>query len=211
MKSLDQVEARTPLAGSTSTVTIDTSGSYYLTGNVSVSTGNGISVTANGVTLDLNGFTISSSAATAAGTGINLNGSDITIRNGHIRGGVTFSAGAFSAGPGFQNGIFYGSARNIYVSGVSVSGVSQYGIYLPTVGSTIVVDHCTVRTSGSFGISARNVSSCSADQAGTTAINGYEVSDSTGSGVAGAIGFSGVIASNCFGLSDGRSERGQGA
>ncbi len=37
MKTLDQVEARTPLAGGTLPVSIG-SGSYYLTGNLTVST-----------------------------------------------------------------------------------------------------------------------------------------------------------------------------
>src|ERR1700753_1472427 len=62
MKSLDQIEARTPIS-STSFV-ISAPGSYYLTTNLTM-TGdekntNAISITVSGVTLDLNGFTISS-------------------------------------------------------------------------------------------------------------------------------------------------------
>jgi len=85
MKTLDQVEARTPLAGGTSPVSIG-SGSYYLTGNLTVSTGaNGITVTASNVTIDLNGFTLT--GPTSVATGIYLNGgvSNVTIVNGTIR------------------------------------------------------------------------------------------------------------------------------
>ena len=58
MKSLDQVEPRTPI--SSVPYAINTSGSYYLTGNLTVNSGIAISINAGGVTLDLNGFTISS-------------------------------------------------------------------------------------------------------------------------------------------------------
>src|SRR5476651_1165640 len=85
MKSLDQIEARTPI--SSAPFTISASGSYYLTGNLAVTSGAGIIIAADFVTLDLNGYTISSTAASAANAGVGLSGSshhDITIRNGHI-------------------------------------------------------------------------------------------------------------------------------
>ena len=65
MKSLDQVEARTPILSAPFTIT--NSGSYYLTANLTVSINCGITILASGVTLDLNGFTISSTAASPAG------------------------------------------------------------------------------------------------------------------------------------------------
>src|ERR1039458_3298480 len=58
MKSLDQIEARTPI--SSVPYTISAPGSYYLTGNLAVSSGTAITIAANQVTLDLNGFTLSS-------------------------------------------------------------------------------------------------------------------------------------------------------
>src|SRR5262245_59065250 len=58
MKSLDQIEARTPI--SSVPYTINAPGSYYLTADLSVTTGDAITIATNGVTLDLNGFTISS-------------------------------------------------------------------------------------------------------------------------------------------------------
>src|SRR6516225_8837704 len=67
MKSLDQIEARTPISFAPFTIT------------------------ANNVTLDLNGFTITSTAPIAStDNGILLSGSrtNIAIRNGHISSGV---------------------------------------------------------------------------------------------------------------------------
>lgn len=88
MKPLGQMEPRRPLAGGASTVTIDTSGAYSLTGDIVVETGNGIVISADNVTLDLNGFTISSTAGTVNGSGIFLTGnrSGVHLRSGHIQG-----------------------------------------------------------------------------------------------------------------------------
>ena len=86
MKTLDQVEARTPLAGGTSPLGVG-SGSYYLTGNLNISTSaNGITVSGSNVTIDLNGFTLTGSSS-GSGSGIFLSGgfSNVTIVNGTIR------------------------------------------------------------------------------------------------------------------------------
>src|SRR5205823_3834340 len=61
MKSLDQIEARTPLAGGTSSISISQPGSYYLTGDLNISADvHGITITASAsnVTIDLNGFNL---------------------------------------------------------------------------------------------------------------------------------------------------------
>src|SRR6516162_11211138 len=104
MKTLDQIEARTPI--SSAPYTISQPGSYYLTTNVTTAVSNAIFITVSGVSLDLNGFTISSSVADAAngGTAIMLASglSDITIVNGHIVGGVTNNASVYgSSGFGY--------------------------------------------------------------------------------------------------------------
>ena len=86
MKTLDQVEARTPLAGGTSPLGAS-SGSYYLTGNVNISTGaNGITISGSNVTIDLNGFTLTGPGS-GFGSGIYLNSgvSNVSIFNGTIR------------------------------------------------------------------------------------------------------------------------------
>jgi hypothetical protein len=211
MKTLDQVEARTPVdvahtpGDANSAFIINAPGSYYLTDNIAVSAGNGVTISASGVTLDLNGFTITSSASTASGTAVNFSGSlqDITILNGHIRGGVTLSGTTFSAGPGFQNGIsvaLFTTLTNARVSGVSVSGMRFNAINLGV--DNTVVEQCTVRTSGSSGIVAQTVRACSAIQCGGTAINGGTVSVCYGVSVAGATGISATTSNNCVSTSD---------
>jgi hypothetical protein len=57
-----KAEKRTPI--SSAPFTISSSGSYYVTQNLVVSTGTAITIAASRVSLDLNGFTISSTSAT---------------------------------------------------------------------------------------------------------------------------------------------------
>ena len=186
MKSLDQIEPRTPISSAPFTIT--QSGSYYLTTNLTVTTGDGIDISTNGVTLDLNGFTISSTAAGATGTGILLNSglsssglSDITICNGHIRGGVANNGSGVYGGNGFGFGInFSGNPPvNVLVTRVSVAGCQYYGIYL-NAGDSTVVESCTVRTVGSDGIYASTIKQSTAIDCGSSAIYGVLVSDCRG-------------------------------
>src|SRR6478672_7546607 len=65
MKTLDQVEARTPVdaahtpGDASNLFIISQPGAYYLTGNITGVAGKaGIKITANDVTLDLNGFAL---------------------------------------------------------------------------------------------------------------------------------------------------------
>src|ERR1017187_8794934 len=182
MKSLDQIEPRTPITNTTA-VTISASGSYYLTANISITNGSAITITASQVTLDLNGFTLSSTEASPTGTGILLVGgnTDITILNGHIKGGVTYHGGGSYSGPGFAAGIYYSvtAPYNVRVSGVSVSGCSTYGIYL-SVGNATIVESCPVFDIGSYGIEADSVSQSAASQCGSVAIAANIASDCNG-------------------------------
>ena len=135
MKSLAQIEPRTPI--SSAPFTINVPGSYYVTTNLTVATGDAITIATNGVTLDLSGFTISSTAARVTGTGILLNPNvqDISILNGFIRGGVTNNGYGVYDGSGFAHGIFYSNdqPRNVLVWRVSVSGCRYHGINLSTI------------------------------------------------------------------------------
>ena len=205
MKSLAQIEPRTAIASVP--FTISTPGSYYLTTNVTATVSNAIVITANGVTLDLGGFTISSTVASAAngGTAILLSGSlsDITVLNGHIRGGVTNNGSNVYSGSGFGFGIYYsiGQPLNTRVNGVSAAGCLYSGIFLG-IGDSTVVESCTVRTVGSSGIVASTIKSSVAVDCGGSAIYGDQVAncwgESTGSGI-------GVLATataqNCYGYS----------
>jgi hypothetical protein len=204
MKSLDQIEARTAITNTASLVTISQPGSYYLTHNLTVSTGDGIDINTNDVTLDLNGFTIRSTAASATGTGILLSDgwSDITIGNGHIRGGGTNNGSGVFSGGGFTYGIKTSGAvpENVLVTRISVSGCRFDGISLSGQNST-VVDACTVRTVGGYGILASTIKSCSAFDCGSTAIVGDEVSDCRGQSSGVGDGVDGTTAQNCCGTS----------
>jgi parallel beta-helix repeat protein len=203
MKSLDQVEARTAIT-TAGAVTISEPGSYYLTRNISVSSGDAITIVANGVTLDLNGFTISSTSAALTGSGVHLSGTlaDITICNGHIRGGVTNNGSGVYSGTGFNAGIAYGGnpSANVLVSRVSVSGCANYGIYLYD-GRSSVVENCTVRTVGSYGIRASTIRTCSAMDCGNSAIYGDVVSDCRGMAATTGAGVVADTALNCYGSS----------
>ncbi|MBS0660473.1 MAG: hypothetical protein JSR82_19810 [Verrucomicrobia bacterium] len=171
-KSLDQIEARTPI--SSLPISISTPGSYYLTGNLSVTTGNGITIAADQVTLDLNGFAISSSANPASGTAILFSGvrRNVTIRNGFIRSGTTFAAGVFT-GLGFADGIqsSVATAANLRIADLGVHGVAGDGINLSSVVvSTLVVERCSVSVCSGFGIQAGQVVECRVDTVGNTGI-----------------------------------------
>jgi hypothetical protein len=185
MKTLDQIEARTPI--SSAPFTINQPGSYYLTTNLTVSSGNAITIAANGVTLDLNGFTLSSTEASPNGAGVLLSSSRVHIHifNGHISGNVTYSGGVY-AGSGFASGIVYSGSppRNARVTGVSVSRCLQHGIHVP--GFSNVIESCTVYTVGGNGIVASTVSHSTAQ-------------------VCGLNGISANVALNCDGESNGSS------
>lgn len=206
MKSLDQIEARTIVnaantpGNATNKFTISKPGSYYLTGNIAVTTNNAIVITTNGVTLDLNGFTIFSTASPATGAGILLAAvADVTILNGHTSGGVTYNVSTFT-GPGFQHGIYYSvvTPENIRISGVSVSGCSQYGIYLG-IDYSSEIDHCSLCNIGNTGITAGSVNQCTVYDSGGTGIfcetvaGSYAVSTSSN-----AYGSYAMSAENCY-------------
>jgi hypothetical protein len=202
MLTLSQIEPRTPITNATA-VTIGASGSYYLTTNITVGTGTAITITASGVTLDLNGFTISSTATNTNGRGIQLASgvANISILNGHITGGVTNSGGTYS-GTGFTDGINYASPApyNVRVSGLSVSGCQNAGIFLSTNYST-VVDSCTVQTVGGVGVAASTVTRSTAYQCGNTAISANIASDCYGYSTGGNGLVASFSADNCYGVS----------
>ena len=197
MKSLDQIEARTPIdptqPGFALRYTISTRGSYYLTANLLVAGGNAIVISASNVTLDLNGFTISSSASPAGGTAIAPGASltDIAIVNGHIAGS-------------FQHGIRYSGAlgvlKNVRVEGMSVSGCSGDGINLGNFLS-IVIDHCTVQQAGAQGIVGGSVNNSVAENCGSTGITAKSANNCVGSSSASSRGIYAKTAVNCVGES----------
>jgi parallel beta-helix repeat protein len=139
MKTLDQVDAklekRTPI--SAAPFIIATSGSYYLTQNLTTGSGDAITINAAGVTVDLNGFTLSSNAA-GTGTGVAINGDGCTIRHGRI---TNFASG-------IKGGTYTGST----IEGISCDTCSAAGL---SVGLAGLIQACRVsNVEGQFGISA---------------------------------------------------------
>ena len=201
MKSLAQIEPRTPISSAPYTIT--NSGSYYLTTNLATAVSNAITIAASGVTLDLNGFTLSSTVANAAngGSGILLTSglSDITICNGHISSGVTNSGNVFG-GSGFGYGVFYsGNApSNVRVKDVSVTGVLHAGIYLG-FGNVSAAASCTVKVAGGDGIRADCVSDAVAQICGGTAIYASTAQNCTASSTGSTHGLYASSALNCYG------------
>lgn len=196
MKTLDQIEARTPI--STAPFTISTPGSYYVTQSLTVNGGDGITIAASGVTLDLNGFSLSSTAGSATGTAIRLVRpiSNVTISNGNISGGATYDGTTFS-GSGFANGIDVNSAilppaTNVRVSGVSVSSVTGNGI-----NGVTSIDHCLTDLTGGLGMSATLVDNSLANNCGNTCITATNVANSRAFALRNVTAVSSFVASNC--------------
>ncbi len=223
MMSLDEMEPRTPLVGgapgvsvgASGTITITQSGSYYLTGNLTVTSGSGIIIGAGGVTLDLRGFTITSTAATptSSSAGVNIDASNVAVFNGHIVSGTTYDSGAMGdqfTGTGFEHGIyaFPSTFRNIRVRDVSVQGCDNLGISILDT-ETSIVEGCTVRTVGSIGIRAATVRGCTVAEAGGNGIQGASVSDSRAESV-GSDGISASNVRNCYGVTFGTSSSADG-
>jgi parallel beta-helix repeat protein len=144
MKTLDQVEPRTPIdavhtpGDASNEFIISQAGSYYLTGSLNVGKTTGIGITAAGVTVDLNGFPITRTSG-SAGVGLQSTGGNCTIKNGSVFG---FSTGVFGGGRG-------GILSRLVVSNCSQAGIS--------VGEGWHIDSCNVHDgtgTSSTGISA---------------------------------------------------------
>lgn len=206
-KSLNEIQPRTAVAGGGAT-TISQPGSYYLTGNITVSSGNGITVTANHVSLDLNGFTVTSTANPPSGTGILLSGAltNISICNGFIFGAVTNNGATVYGGSGFANGVSFTGNQPVdaCVTDLSVSGVTGYGIYLNSnvgynTGNT--AESCLVNNCGGFGILADKVFDCSANVGTASAIFSGTASRTRGVAYSSEGVHAALTAENCSGQS----------
>jgi hypothetical protein len=139
MKTLAQIEPRTPISGPLP-LTISSAGSYYLTTNLTGAIGtNGITIVANNVTLDLNGFTLQGVLASWTGLYVSGTRTNITVRNGTISGWG-------------QHGVFAGTwanlSENMVFERLTVSANSGMGIG----GAGCAVRDCEASVNGSYGI-----------------------------------------------------------
>ena len=157
MKSLDQIEPRTPI--SSAPFIINSPGSYYLTTNLTgAASGSGITISANNVTVDLNGFAVQGVPSSQEGIYLSGTSTNVTVRNGSISGwggrGVYFG----DYGIGSQNLVLehltvsanysgiYGA--NCVVQNCQSSDNSYYGIYV----APGTVSHCLVQNNAYSGI-----------------------------------------------------------
>jgi hypothetical protein len=161
MKTLDQIEPRTPISSLPITITV--SGSYYVTSNLTgVVNQNGISVSADNVTIDLNGFTL---LGGGGGSGEAIwtptARANIVVRNGTVRNwpgsGVNFyDAGSVqttvqdiqSISNGFTGIAVKNSSR---VKDCVTSGNGLRGII---VDNDTLVQNCKVAGNGVLGIAS---------------------------------------------------------
>jgi len=156
-KTLEQVEPRTPV--SALPFTISQPGSYYLTTNLTGDVGvtNGITIQADGVALDLMGFELR--GGTGIGVYVPSSRTNITIRNGSVRG-WTFSGilavnasnsrledlrAALNGGSGMQIG------RGSIVRGCQSSHNGAKGI---DAGRDSILSGSTAESNGAVGIGA---------------------------------------------------------
>ena len=120
MKTLAQIEPRTPIAALPFNITQP--GSYYLTTNLTQAiNGGGIFITSANVTLDLNGFALLG-ANSGTTNGITLSGSigNITVGNGAIAGWGGAGVEGYLLAPNTVNELF----EHLTVSGNFSSGIS---------------------------------------------------------------------------------------
>jgi parallel beta-helix repeat protein len=139
--SLDQVEPRTPI--SILPFTITESGSYYLTGNLSLAATdqNGIEVDANNVAIDLMGYSLIGAGGIE---GISIEGkSNVEIRNGTV---------AYWE----DNGIYEKGGLGHRIINVHLVWNSGSGIFLS--GVTHTVTDCIATQNGGYGIAVADAS-----------------------------------------------------
>lgn len=167
MKTLDEVQPRTPIGQRDIPLTISTSGSYYLTENVTSTFSQGaILIAADNVTLDLCGFTVTGSGS-SANYGVVMSGrTNIEVKNGTFTGFVYGIANTSSKANNYQ-------IVNVHTVANRRGGISLYG-YSHSIIDCVAVDNGN-DSSGGWGISVIDhsiVRHCTVSGNGT-AISGY--------------------------------------
>jgi hypothetical protein len=174
-------------------VTLSQSGSYRLTGNLTLPDNNttGIEITADHVTIDLNGFSIIGPVVCHANpTGCSARGNGIGILAGDIgtagRQGIKILNGSIT-GVGLDGIQITGDGN--FIEKVTADSNGRNGILL-TDGT--VVD-CVAMVNGSTGIAA---SSVRGSTAGQNRVDGIRVTSLATGNVASANGLNGISAFN---------------
>ena len=133
MKTLDEVEPRTPIHAADLPLVITASGSFYLAESITTA-GAGIQIQTSDVTIDLMGFTL------AGGTGSGIKTpfpvTNVTVRNGRVSGWA-------------DDGISMTTSDNSRLIDVFVENNGRHGLI---VGDNSGAVHCTARGNTSVGI-----------------------------------------------------------
>ena len=178
MKTLDQIEPRTPISGLP--FTISQSGSYYLTRNLQFTAASGVAITiaANDVTLDLMGFTLSSTALVSdAAISVSGDSKGLCIINGNIAGTTTVTTSGNSpnrvwqinAG-GFRHAVTAVFADGCRLADLHIRGCREEGII---AGERALVERIRAEHNGGNGIEIRDhgqVSQCFVSLSGENGI-----------------------------------------
>ena len=164
MKSLAQIEPRTPISSVPFTISVP--GSYYLTTNlVQNGSAGGIIISANDVTLDLGGFTIRGNGSGSFVIGIfAYNATNVAVHSGKVIGW---------SGCGFASA----GAKNILARDLAALG-NLLGIYLTDPSS--VIESCVVQTNATTGLSLGDAGVIRNCSAGGNGGNGVQLIGSGG-------------------------------
>ncbi|MGB8169019.1 MAG: NosD domain-containing protein [Chthoniobacteraceae bacterium] len=168
MKTLDQVEPRTPIdaihtpGNINNLYRITVPGSYYLTGPISGVEGkNGISIEASDVTIDLRGFSVTGNPGSFTGVRFTDGNNRLTLRNGTINGwdddGVSEYAGEGTATEGIYENLHLtgngGSGMRLgdkcTVRACKFTGNFNYGLF---ANGRATISRCTASDNGFAGI-----------------------------------------------------------
>jgi parallel beta-helix repeat protein len=133
MKTLEQVEPRTPITSLP--FTINTPGSYYVVSNLSGANAPGIVIATNNVTIDLNGFVLRG-AGNFSAINTSVGCTNIVVMNGTV---INW---------GF--GVFLGDVDGLRIVNVQASDNASFGIY---AGRNAIIENCRA-TANAAGIAA---------------------------------------------------------
>ena len=178
MKSLSQIEPRTPI--SSVPYTISTGGSYYLTTNLFAGPGLGaVIIQADNVTVDLNGFTLANTNIGGVGISVQTAQKNLVVRNGTIQACSGNGVEArITTGCQFNNLGFFGNfiglegGSNTIVRGCIAANNTGDGISALN-GSTI--SECTTAYNGRFGIVVNATTVVNLCSSTSNSVNGIRI------------------------------------
>ncbi|MBK7406169.1 MAG: right-handed parallel beta-helix repeat-containing protein [Phycisphaerales bacterium] len=148
-KTLNEIEPRTAInatntpGDASAQYVITQPGSYYLTGDLAITSGAGVSIRSSNVRIDLNGFALRKAGAIPE-IAIEIPDDGLTYRAIDVRNGSV--TGSFA-----QGGIMLGEGEACRVSDVTVTGVPDVGIDVGPAGviERSVAAYCKIGLSAS--------------------------------------------------------------